>query len=372
MRKRISLKIIFIIILALLTLALFCFWGGGKKITPPIKAEQNNEALSFKLATAHAGFEERDSQSVFVFQDKIWLIGGLNANDALYNKRGIDLIADWTRYVFQGKKISAADYFVNYNKAKYFKDIWSSADGINWTKEGEAPWPASRSVSIIKFQDQLFAINGFSLAEGEKNSIWTSLDGVNWKQQKSGPWEAREGQQVLIFRGKLWMFGGVNYEENKTFQDIWSSADGINWTKEGEAPWPSRWDQAMAVFNNKIFLTGGMDLKGNVFNDEWVTIDGINWELVKNINWGARQGHSLLTANNQLWLLGKLTNPNSLNENDVWFSADGLRWEKFNEKIPWQGREDFGSVVFKNKIWIFAGMDSDYRWRNDVWYLGWD
>ncbi|HOS88221.1 MAG TPA: kelch repeat-containing protein, partial [Candidatus Pacearchaeota archaeon] len=140
---------------------------------------------------------------------------------------------------------------------------------------------------------------------------------------------------------------------------------------EGEALWSPRWDHSMAVFNGKIFLTGGMDLKDNVFNDEWVSSDGLHWELItSNAVWLPRQGHSLLTASDKLWLIGRLPDPQNTNDqNDVWTSTDGKNWEKFNEAVPWEGREDFGSAVFQNKIWILAGMDSHYRWRNDIWSL---
>ncbi|HQH20219.1 MAG TPA: hypothetical protein PL093_01415 [Candidatus Pacearchaeota archaeon] len=363
--------IFFIIILMLIGLTLFLFIPQKQKITPPPLTFETIEQPGFQLAAANPAFSPRDSQSVFVFQDKLWLIGGLNANNAIYKKQPLDKIADWCRYVFQGKKISNIDFYVNYNQADYFNDIWSSSDGINWTREGEAPWEPSRSVSIIKFNNKLLALNGFSPKEGAKNSIWSSLDGIHWEKQKNGLWEPREGQQVLVFNDKLWVFGGVNYKKNKTFNDIWSSSDGINWTREGEALWSPRWDHSMAVFNGKIFLTGGMDLKDNVFNDEWVSSDGLHWELItSNAVWLPRQGHSLLTASDKLWLIGRLPDPQNTNDqNDVWTSTDGKNWEKFNEAVPWEGREDFGSAVFQNKIWILAGMDSHYRWRNDIWSL---
>ena len=125
-----KIKTGFIILLLIIVSGFFCFLGGGKRELK--QEEQNTDAsLSFKLATRHAGFEERDSQSAFVFQDKMWLIGGLNANDCVYNKRGIDLIADQYRHLFQGKQFDSLSFYVNYNQAKYFNDIWTSIDGIN-------------------------------------------------------------------------------------------------------------------------------------------------------------------------------------------------------------------------------------------------
>jgi len=53
--------------------------------------------------------------------------------------------------------------------------------------------------------------------------------------------------------------------------------------------------------------------------------------------------------------------------NDVWFSKDGFNWQKTINDPLWTGREDFFSTVFKDKIWVFGGMDANWKWRNDVW-----
>jgi hypothetical protein len=356
------------LIIIFILLALIGFSCIEQKRENNFKDKEIDFPTSFKKVQELIPWEGRDSQSVFVFKDKIWLIGGVSGNDHIYNKRIIDIIADKIRDFKKGENnIIHSPYYTKYNESPHFNDIWSSEDGVNWTNMGNTPWIGRRSMSIVLFKDKLWAMAGFNPSEGCKNDIWSSEDGVNWtKVLDNAPWEAREGQAVEVFNNKLWIMGGVNYGTDKTMNDVWSSEDGVNWI-ESVAPWPSRWDHASAVFDNKIFLTGGMDLNNNMYNDEWY-FDGNNWTLVS-APWQKRQGHALLEYENKLWLIGRLNDFESKGDNDIWISDNGFNWNKFNEQIPWTGREDFEAAVFKDKIWILGGMDSNWYWRNDVWYL---
>jgi N-acetylneuraminic acid mutarotase len=55
--------------------------------------------------------------------------------------------------------------------------------------------------------------------------------------------------------------------------------------------------------------------------------------------------------------------------NDVWYSDDGNKWDKFLLDSPWPGREDPICEVFNNKIYIMGGMKTGGHRVNDVWYL---
>ena len=297
--------------------------------------------------TATAPWEARDSGEVFTFQNKIWMIGGINGNQTV---RG--------------------DNTIDYWKAPHFNDIWYSEDGIQWHQAtATAEWPPRRSMSVVLFKDTLWMFGGWSPKTGYTNDIWSSVDGVHWTQVvKNAEWSPREGQLVEIFQNKIWLIGGVNYDDRETKNDVWYSEDGVIWTEVGEVPWESRWDHATAVFKGKLFLTGGMNLEGAIFNDVWVTEDGIHWRLLTdNPPWERRQGHALESYKGKLWLIGRFNDAKNGGPNDVWYTEDGVRWKKTATNPQWKGREDFFSTVFKNRIWIFGGMDTDWRWRNDVW-----
>ncbi len=320
----------------------------------PVKAEKKTESavifnpkkLSWTEITPSAPWEKRDSGEVFVFKNKMWLMGGISAENPKDN------------------------HAVKYWEATHFNDIWNTEDGLNWTKvASSSAWAPRRSMSVVFFKDKLWMMGGWSPVTGYTNDIWTSTDGINWtKIVANAPWPAREGQLVEVFKNKMWLIGGVNYGERQTKNDVWYSSNGIEWTRVKNIPWKPRWDHATQVFKGKLFLAGGMNLAGETFDDIWVTDDGLKWTLITDSPpWPSRQGHALLSYKNKLWIIGRLNDLENGGVNDVWYSNDGTNWTKTENNPQWAGREDFFSTVFKDRMWVFGGMDSSWQWRNDVW-----
>ena len=320
-----------------------------KENLPPKSGANLFDPASLTWTQANpAPWPKRDSQAVFIFNDKLWLTGGLDADEAKVN--GLP----------------------DYSRAKYYNDIWSSEDGLNWKREKEhANYPPIRSSSIFYFKDSLFMAGGWSARDAYRNGIWQSQDGVNWKKVISRPqYEEREGQKVLEFDGKMWLIGGVNYDKQKTFNDVWFSEDGLNWKlATSSAPWRSRWDHDIAAHKDKLWLMGGMNFNGVSYADVWSSSDGRNWELVQdNALWGKRQGLGAATFKDLMWVVSGLNAATNQGAGDAWYSSDGSAWQKTNIDGSWLGREDHAVVVFKNKIWTLGGMDSDWHWNNDVWH----
>ncbi len=305
------------------------------------------ENLRWVEAVPSAAWEERDSGEAFVFQNKMWLMGGLNANQKV-----------------------GANHAVDYWTAPHFNDIWNTEDGMQWQMvAATSAWAPRRSMTVALFNNKLWMLGGWSPIDGYVNDIWTSDDGMNWTRVVSNAeWTATEGHTLEVFQNKLWLIGGVNYDERQTKNDVWYSENGIDWTRVENIPWKPRWDHATEVFNGKLFLTAGMNLAGEVFNDVWMSEDGLSWTLAtNNPPWQSRQGHSLISYKDHLWLIGRLNDFEYGGVNDMWFSKDGFTWQKTINDPLWTGREDFFSAVFKDKMWIFGGMDADLKWRNDVW-----
>lgn len=309
----------------------------------------HHEYLTWVSATSTAEWGPRDSAASFVFNDKMWTMGGLNGNP-----------------------VTNSQHAVQYWDAMHYNDIWSSVDGRQWIQEVEhADWSPRRSMSVVQFNDALWMIGGWSPIDGYTHEVWKSTDGVVWeKVLTSVPWSPREGQSVEVFQGKLWMYGGVNYDERKVFNDVWYSEDGLNWVlATATASWSGRWDHATAQFQGMLFLIGGMNLSKQSFKDVWVSENGMDWELIEDSPpWQDRQGHSLLVVHDALWLVSRLNDAESGGVNDTWFSLDGVAWSKVTNDPPWLGREDHAGLVFRDRMFIFGGMDENWVWRNDVWH----
>lgn len=307
------------------------------------------ELIDWQEVSLPAVWSPRDSHTLVEYDNKLWLMGGLNGNSFVIDE-GI----------------------VEYWKAPHFNDVWSSDDGVNWDLITEdAPWGKRRSTTAIAFLDRIWLMGGWGPKIGLRNDIWYSQDGLNWTQAAAhAAWPAREGHQLVVFKNKLWLMGGVNYDKQEVKNDVWYSDDGVNWSQAVKvAPWSGRWDHAVTVFQDKLWLIGGMDLNDGVFSDVWTSEDGINWNLVTDKPlWQSRQGHEILAFQDKLWLVGRFNDKENGGENDIWFSKDGLQWKRTNSNPAWLGREDSAATVFNGQIWLLGGMDKNWTWRNDIWH----
>jgi len=345
-------KFLFFVLIILFGIGIILFALFSPRKTIKIEKEKDvfkPESLIWKKVELPIPWSPRDSHGVVVYQNKIWLMGGLNGNG----------------FVIQPG-------MVKYGEALHFSDVWVSEDGMNWNLVTEnAPWGKRRSIEVVVFKEKMWLIPGWGPFTGLKSEIWTSEDGKNWtKIIPNQSWSPREGIQLVVFKNKLCLIGGVNYEKREIKNDVWCSEDGINWFEVASStPWAPRWDHKVIEFKGKLWLIGGMDLKGNIFADVWVSEDGKDWKLVTdNPPWEARQGHGVVVYRDKIWIIGRFNSKDEGGKNDVWFSDDGINWKKTKKDPPWLGREDFGVVVFQDKIWIFGGMTTDWSWQNDIWY----
>lgn len=147
----------------------------------------------------------------FVFENKIWIIGGQDKN---------------TQYA----------------------DVWNSPDGINWTKQKDSlPFGKRIHSKVINFNGMLYLLN---------NDVWTSKDGLNWELLTK---ELIKGEEVFgyspaILDNKIWLLGCNR--NGKFSSQVLVSPDGKSW--EGQnAPWTPRGGIASSVFKGKVYMTGG-------------------------------------------------------------------------------------------------------------------
>lgn len=159
----------------------------------------------------NSNLPERFFYHPFVFEDKIWIIGGEDRNVK-------------------------------------FADIWNSADGIHWVKQRDhLPFGKTSGGQVVELNGTLFLLN---------NDVWSSTDGLNWEQvaREIVPGVSLFGYAAVAFDGRIWLLG-CNRNGQFTSQVLVSS-DGKNW-EEQQAPWSPRGGIAACVFRDKVFMTGG-------------------------------------------------------------------------------------------------------------------
>src|SRR5205807_8426237 len=102
-------------------------------------------------------------------------------------------------------------------------DVWSSSDGVNWTRViANAPWPARSKHTSVAFNNRIWVIGGWNGGAVIKD-VWSSFDGASWTQDPAVvPWDARARHTSVVHNNRIWVIGG--YTGSSYFNDVWSAS----------------------------------------------------------------------------------------------------------------------------------------------------
>lgn len=259
-------------------------WNPSKYPVCNSEVWSSGDGTNWKLETI-APWEGRHTAGYVVFKDKMWVIGG------------------------------------DINSGHYQNDVWNTDDGINWVKVTDSlPWKDRVLFYTTVFKDRIYVIGGqrmttvspqeLNLDPSELYSdVWSTTDGVNWtKELEQGPWLSRgliSGSAVL--NGHIWMLGGGTYAQTiprQFYNDVWNTADGKSWKQvSANAGWAPREYQSVLTFDNKLWIVGGYGRTGNL-DDTWYSADGVQWEKVTPSFYDARHAASAFVFQNSIWLTG--------------------------------------------------------------------
>jgi len=177
----------------------------------------------------------------------------------------------------------------------------------------------------------------------------------------------------------MWILGGWFNSFAAPPRDIWNSADGKNWTLvANDAPWKHSDLPMTLVFDNKMWLMGGWyngRLAGHsASNEVWWSTDGVRWNRdTHKAAWSPRLAAGAVVFNGKMWILGGTEDYYFGNEKsvkgDVWCSADGSKWELATQNAGWSPRAYLAAVVHDGKMWVMGGGNYVPRYYayNDVW-----
>ena len=236
-------------------------------------------------------------------------------------------------------------------------DVWSSADGTNWSREtDDAGWAARGAerdgYQAVSHQGRLYVMGG--RGNTRFNDVWSSADGTNWSRETDDAgWAKRERHQALSHNGRLYVLGGVDNSFNY-LNDVWSSADGTNWSREtDDAEWAGRINHQALSHNGRLYVLGGND-GSNRRNDVWSSADGKNWRPeTAGAEWSGRDALQALSHHGRLYVLGGRYDLSSV-LNDVWSSADGKEWALITLSADWSRRYAHQAVVFPSPLVLFG------------------
>lgn len=172
---------------------------------------KTTDLKNWQIISENSNLPKRFFYHPFVFNNKIWIVGGEDKN---------------TKY----------------------SDIWNSTDGIDWIKQKDnLPFGKVSRGQIIFLNGKLFLLD---------NDVWSSADGLNWQIETN---EILKGENIfgyaaVVFDNKIWLLGCNR--NGKFSSQVLVSSDGKTWHSE-DAPWTPRGGIAATVHKGKIYMTGG-------------------------------------------------------------------------------------------------------------------
>lgn len=207
----------------------------------------------------------------YVLHDgETWALGKLQGNYLSFRIDPVIQVTEGhTRWVITGKSASlprlifhaAASYrnrlwiLGGFDGKQHSADVWSSVDGMNWSRVATAPWSPRAGSRAIVFRERLFIIGGGIIDGANANDVWSTADGVNWHRETAqiAP-EEPVGFTPVVHEDTLWLVGANR--SGRFLSEMLASPDGRNWTPV-RAPWSPRGGVAAWSAGGALYVTGG-------------------------------------------------------------------------------------------------------------------
>jgi hypothetical protein len=385
------------------------------------------DGTSWKLENAHAPFHDRYGLSCLVFNGRMWVIGGgyydetednsVFFNDVWSSDDGINWIKEKDHAAFNARADALAAVFNNkmwiiggtYDGSSMdaiYKDIWSSADGKNWTLVTADPAFGDRySASAVVHDNKLWIIAGTGSSYGGlyRNDIWYSIDGYNWQEAtNSAEFEARAGHDSVEFDNRLWVIGGIFNDYGSDWKaDVWyapfkgtptvtptfSASPTISPTASISATFTISPTSSMTytispthtvspTFTASEFVTPTPTFTVTATATATVTATngvmpgtGMIWQLAADpAAFQGRYGAASAVFQGKMWLIGGIGQTDAYN--DIYSSTDGITWNLETASANFSPRGMDTCVVMNGRMWIIGGSDTSGNVFGDVWSSG--
>lgn len=307
-----------------------------------LAANLGAQSGSWNQATSSAPWSDRWGHTAVSFNGSLWVLGGTGAanyNDVWSSSDGTTWTqatasAPWSaRWYHTSVVFNNRIWVMGGYSTTYLNDVWSSADGINWTLEtAAAPWSARRGHASVVFNGRLWVMGGAPAPVGPNtylDDVWSSADGVNWTLETNAPWDTYRASSV-VFNNRIWLMSGLGTA------NIWSSANGITWVQElSYTPWSYWLRGSVNIFDNQLWYVGGDDGSWAT-NEVWTSSNGTTWTQRASAPWTARSDHAATTFNSGVFVLGGYNggtlrdvwsyryNDDSFEPNDTFGAAAGV------------------------------------------------
>ena len=308
---------------------------------------------------------------IMVGGEQVEAPGGVTRKDVWESADGTTWaqIAEYNRWCRRGSldvaKLGTKYYLVGGSgRNSASGETWSSDNLLSWTllTQDFGGYNTYRH-RLLVLNNKIYLVGGLNNRLGE--DVYSTSDGITWTKLGSNLWPARpiagrnDNPGAIVFDNKLWVFGGAY--SNTSYNDAWSSPDGITWTNHGNMAWSPRESARVVLLNGVLYLIGGMDLGTTpvtYFNEVWQSTDGIVWVKISDNIWdiGGVAGHSASIINNKIVLLGGqyYDGAEYITINKIVVSADGIIWTEIDSDLP--NQSNHGVIVEGDYIYTVGGL----------------
>ena len=141
------------------------------------------------------------------------------------------------------------------------------------------------------------------------------------------------------------------------------------------APFGHRYLSTPIVYKEKLYIIGGLSSKtgSGTFelrdykNDVWATYNGNVWTPIQpNSSFSKRAAHSLVVFKDKIWLYGGV-NKDGIYHNDMYSTEDGISWNLINGNLSNISARAYSKLVaFKDKLYLIGGANKTQDFK-EIW-----
>ncbi len=158
-------------------------------------------------------------------------------------------------------------------RERFYNDVWRSVDGVDWTCVcPQAPWPGRGAIGGAAIHDgRIWLLGGgrydtpTTPQRAYWNDVWSTADGSDWTcHNGAADWYPRMYHEVTTFDGRLWVLEGW-HEIGANRNDVWYSMDGVAWEELPDTPWAPRHAASLFVYDGALWVVTGNNMESDVW-----------------------------------------------------------------------------------------------------------
>ena len=214
--------------------------GGNYNSEPLKEVYSSNNGTNWNEETFASAFMARYDHTSVVFKDQIWVIGGYGT-DSFGNDAFIDNVISWTgrsqdpwvveanagQTPFNGIRGHSSVVYDNkiwviggIDEEDHQNKVWTTTDGITWISETEFPQRFAHHKSVV-FDDKIWVIGGATKTGSLNEVFYYSKETNTWTRYTMPPeFTERNGHGVLVVdEGRI--HDGIYIFGDNNSNDVW-------------------------------------------------------------------------------------------------------------------------------------------------------